>query len=1848
MNKDLDERLVPPGEYRDAENIEITTSEGSNVGAAQTLRGNSNKTDAHISLPNSAVTVATIADEKKDKIYSLISGGSGSSIVRDYIIRYDPVTEKSRFVFVDIYRVNATVALQSHGTNAHVHIPDLGSSINITGVRERMNVIITTPASIPVITEADNITVKSISHDATNNVQEISLQNPDGSDANYYCDEGYIIHFYAPRVLNFDSKRKITGINIIDDMLFWTDNYSEPKKVNISRSIYGTGGDTELPLAPNLYFNENSTNTDNFHTRLVVIKDGVRGPEVVTNRNKTKPFYCIEENITVIKRGPETPLELEMSDIDPLRVNSVTDVPNPIFSTLQNYKFVDPQTGLPLLADLAPFQITLTSGVDFRPGDTLILTNDPDASPSTFVNHQVRLLVEPPVTGYPNTLTSTYTVSILAVDSAVPNVLENWFVRLEQGKPLFEFKFPRFSYRYKYTDGEYSTFAPWSEIAFLPNDFDYAPRKGFNLGMTNNIRDLKVKNYVVEDGLRPRDVVEIDILYKETNSPVVYTVKSIKDQKHDPTAHPKWPNNLSATKARGELQIDSEMIHAVVPSNQLLRPWDNVPRKALGQEMTGNRIVYGNYLQNYNLLNDNSDVKLDLDLTLKPSSNLLASTGEPSPGKSIKSMRTYQIGVIYADLYGRETPVLADDKKGSIKVKKENSVSFNQLKAKINSDPPNWAQTYQFYIKETSNEYYNLAMDRWYNAEDGNIWLSFSSSDRNKVDEETFLILKKQHDNDTPVTEKSRYKILAIENEAPEFIKINKKTHGELRNDNGGWITSDTVFGNNGVGFPLPDWAFMYVRRNEFDDEFEGKEGVPTSSLFSKTNLYMRVKGPSMSKWYKIVKMSIPGGQDDGKYYKIRVDGKFGEDMSFTSTDGTFSGCVTGLSLEIQERTPENRPEFDGRFFVKIYKDLALKENLLKTDPKEDDLAITNAARVYYLDPGDNHRGKTSPTDTYGEATHKYSWAGSCDRCFGATSTNAPSAHCVHCKKAGQHWWGSGDNVGLSNHDYQHNFFIDSAEAAHFGLLSWTLTDDGTYSWSNPNVDPNDPSTYIEVPFTPGMQNSLFNTYYPSGIGGLSTTSATSNVFTTANGIWGFGWVILMINGAVTLQQQRPSRGLHDGINLDQYSDSSDITENGKGKWLDISFPFFRGGDQPDDNNKSSHQTAEELFSEGTLFRFQQDPDNIIYKVQEVIEWKKTIQNYECRSSQSDDCSDGGWTSNVRKRWSIKVVDPLTNKGIGYGPSEYSPVNDPSYVNSSGEWVPGIHHDLGGGCNGYDRGEAPNDYHIIEILEDMEDDDDKFTSTNPAIWETEPKEDVGLDIYYQASQLFPIDINYKTNEQYVPLRSILQNASGQKVIAFNDWTIVLDAAYTATVGNQLKFKTPFGNTVSVTVSTNSTGNEVHINPYVHNQEITLSWFNCYSFGNGVESDRIRDDFNQVTIDNGVKASTVLAEQYKEERRGNGLIYSGIFNSTSGVNNLNQFIQAEKITKDLNPTYGTIQKLHTRNTDLVALCEDKLLKILSNKDAVFNADGNPNLTATDKVLGASMPITGEFGISTNPESFVSESYRAYFSDRARGAIMRLEGDKLTPISDAGMKDWFSDNLKNSITSKVSSIVGSYDTHKNDYNVTITNIDMNDIEYQNTISFSEIVDGWTSFKSFIPENGVSMNNRYYTWKNGDMWEHHVEYDSSGAVNRNKFYGADYESSITVLFNDEPSAVKSFATLNYEGTQAKINEFRTITTDFDDGVGGMISTDARDGQYYNLNAKKGWYVDMITSDLQTATISEFLEKEGKWFNYLKGETTTLSNLDQKEFSVQGIGVPTSIVHSCPECAPFTLTVQDWEGDH
>ena len=557
----------------------------------------------------------------------------------------------------------------------------------------------------------------------------------------------------------------------------------------------------------------------------------------------------------------------------------------------------------------------------------------------------------------------------------------------------------------------------------------------------------------------------------------------------------------------------------------------------------------------------------------------------------------------------------------------------------------------------------------------------------------------------------------------------------------------------------------------------------------------------------------------------------------------------------------------------------------------------------------------------------------------------------------------------------------------------------------------------------------------------------------------------------------------------------------------------------------------------------------------------------------------------------------------------------------------------------------------IQILGRYGNEDIGFSSENPAVWETKPKEEIELDIYYEVSRAYPIEIQSNNTETVLlPGYADLVSVAGNLEPEFNrvnnlrhfagleNALLSLTNPITANVGTELLINDGYGGQITLVVAqlvNNSTRVNVYKKFHSAFTEITLPWHNCYVFGNGVESDRIRDDFNQPTIQNGVKASTTIAEQYKEERRSQSFIFSGIFNSLSGVNRLNQFIQAEPITKDLDPDNGSIQKLFTRDTDIITFCEDKVLKVLSDKDALFESGGNAQLTAANKVLGQAIAFGGDYGISKNPESFAADKYRCYFTDTQRGAVIRLSKDGMTPISDYGMKDYFTDTFNNIRDIR---LIGTFDQRKDNYNLTISSKGkgpsfLKAIE-PTTITYNEQVKGWVSFKSFHPESGVGVNNDYYTFKNGSLWKHHTN------ANRNDFYSEGFVPSyVEILFNDAPSSVKNFQTIKYEGTQAKVDR------------------DASDDQYYNLSTKRGWYVDSAFTDLQDGKVPEFIDKEGKWFNFIKGACTDFNNLDEKEFTVQGIGQSESIQHSSPgELAPvskrvifrdssFSVTGENWD---
>jgi hypothetical protein len=63
-------------------------------------------------------------------------------------------------------------------------------------------------------------------------------------------------------------------------------------------------------------------------------------------------------------------------------------------------------------------------------------------------------------------------------------------------------------------------------------------------------------------------------------------------------------------------------------------------------------------------------------------------------------------------------------------------------------------------------------------------------------------------------------------------------------------------------------------------------------------------------------------------------------------------------------------------------------------------------------------------------------------------------------------------------------------------------------------------------------------------------------------------------------------------------------------------------------------------------------------------------------------------------------------------------------------------------------------------------------------------------------------------------------------------------------------------------------------------------------------------------------------------------------------------------------YGSIQKLHSRDNDLLVLQEEKASKVMYGKSALYNGDGTLNVTSIQQVLGSQQMYLGENGIGKN--------------------------------------------------------------------------------------------------------------------------------------------------------------------------------------------------------------------------------------------------------------------------------------------
>ena len=596
MNKDADERIVPNGEYRDALNIEIVTSESSDTGSMQTLLGNIKLSSSNIQAQFSqhAKCVGSIADEKNNKIYYLVSD-PGNDV--DYIFEYNISNSTLKPLVVDKWRVVTAISQPSlasiAGPATKLYISDGGNiSDNYTNVRPGM--IINgyfSGATNHYVQTSDQIIVNKMIH--VTNHWEVYMDDLLGNsilfDGSGLESTSGNITFTADKALNF-SGEMITGINIIDSILYWTDGTSEPKKIDITKV------DTDLS---GLFHSKFKVEIDG-----LLVEDGMNTNVIDFREN---PDYLKEQHLTVIKKSPLHPPTLLLSDTSNSKLTSTGATS--VLSSSVNEFFVDENDSSLDVGSVKNIVFTSSPKPDYEKGDLILLSRTNDfVAIDEFNNYEVMVEILE-YNGSSTVLSSSGNakVKIVYISNELEGHLfgasETFATMLKREKPLYEFKFPRFAYRYKYQDNQYSPYSPFSEPAFLPGKFDYKPKDGYNLGMVNTLRSLYICDFLPDSDTLPKDVVEIDILYKESNVNSVYTVKTIKhgDDEWIAKGASMATFNSGYARTKGALLITSEMVRAAIASNQLLRPWDNVPRTAKAQEMVGNRIVYANYKQNYNL-----------------------------------------------------------------------------------------------------------------------------------------------------------------------------------------------------------------------------------------------------------------------------------------------------------------------------------------------------------------------------------------------------------------------------------------------------------------------------------------------------------------------------------------------------------------------------------------------------------------------------------------------------------------------------------------------------------------------------------------------------------------------------------------------------------------------------------------------------------------------------------------------------------------------------------------------------------------------------------------------------------------------------------------------------------------------------------------------------------------------------------------------------------------------------------------------------------------------------------------------------------------------------------------------
>ena len=472
MNKDLDSRIIGNGEYRDAQNASVSASEDASVGSLENIRGNQLLSFFNIS-DNNIEIIGQYSDTANNRMFFFLTNFSDSSI--------DSLSNLSQ----------TTASTPEPGSGGLLE-PGLGNFYNFNR-----------QGASHYICYCQLPNVRSSSEISISNITSRILVSGD--------------------FLNFSKTQPISGINVIENLLFWTDNRNQPRKINIETAINNPFVSTQ---EPGYYYSEDHISVAKYapYSTISFVKNFITGAYQSTLLNEKDewlpPFFAAPGNVN----SSTTPNELQFN----LNIGSNQSIEASRLSTFLGVGA--PGYNPPWINDNIRVQPSSDSAADYAFINSIDAVNNKIILRSTsgIINDLSTL------SGWPKEVGGVNTPAVFNFSMKNPNYNPSF----AGDKDFLEDKFTRFSYRFKYDDNEYSLSAPFSQHTFVPKQFGY-----FLTGDTTKTKDSSIvkfmENQITSAGLvidlpfAPNEITdklkvkEIQILYKASEDQNVKIIQDI-------------------------------------------------------------------------------------------------------------------------------------------------------------------------------------------------------------------------------------------------------------------------------------------------------------------------------------------------------------------------------------------------------------------------------------------------------------------------------------------------------------------------------------------------------------------------------------------------------------------------------------------------------------------------------------------------------------------------------------------------------------------------------------------------------------------------------------------------------------------------------------------------------------------------------------------------------------------------------------------------------------------------------------------------------------------------------------------------------------------------------------------------------------------------------------------------------------------------------------------------------------------------------------------------------------------------------------------------------------------------